>query len=294
MQTLLAGGREGFAAGSFVSATGTFFARLLDLAEPSPAVKAITGFSIGPSLRAVQVASTAGWSEGDMVVVRGVTDEVWFNSTFQIGPGLTADTIPLLILALPGVTPQPPTGPIPVDITGVTIINLSVAGPDTDFAAGAGGSADLALSGLSVSGGRFTCDNPLIFTGLDALTPVDAAIFFQTDPVNAVFYFTDGRQLVRVAVAPASTADATLQVDPLYAPIEVGTILSFSNGTNAALTADAAMGARTLAVTYVGGIPGVNDTAEAPIFGMSLPGVSGDLVDQVEFSIDPDTALFGL
>jgi hypothetical protein len=70
--------------------------------------------------------------------------------------------------------------------------------------------------------------------------------------------------------------------------------LSFSNGTNAALTADAAMGARTLAVTYVGGIPGVNDTAEAPIFGMSLPGVSGDLVDQVEFSIDPDTALFGL
>lgn len=80
----------------------------------------------------------------------------------------------------------------------------------------------------------------------------------------------DGRQIVTCAATTASTA-TTLPVERLRGGIPNGTVLAFSNGASATLSALANAGDRTLTVTALAATITAGNRADAPVTGAGLP-----------------------
>lgn len=276
-------GKQGLGDGTINTSTGTFKARLLDMKNTGNIIKAITACTGAASPITVTVTSTTGWSNGDYVIVQGVTGNTAANSNWIVA-NITGTTFDLQTVPPPGGTSLAATGNGAATVTNATVINLSLSSASTDLPSGAGSSTDATLSGITYTNGVFN-SSAATWASLAASATVSGVAVYQSAATDRLLYFTDGLQLVRVDKA-ASTSDTTLIVEPLYAGIPNGTVLVFSNGVSATLTALASAGDRALTVSAISGGIAIGHTANATITNFGLPYTNGS--GAIAVTITPD------
>ena len=266
VDTLTRLGREAFADAAVDWNTDTIKAALVDLATGETAVKAITGATNATPI--VVTATAHGFSNGDFVVVINVGGNLAANGLWKVA-NVAANTFEL-------------TDPI----TGT-----NVAGS----AAYTSGGHAICLGAVStvgkfysdwdgmLSGTAQTLTSPTLVGGvLDAADPSFASIanltrgcilFFKdtgTASTSRVVGILTGRQVVTCAVTTNSGA-TSLPVERLRAGIANGTVLHFSNGATATLTAAANAGDRTLTVSSTAATITAGNRAECGVNGAGLP-----------------------
>lgn len=253
-----------FGAGDWGSLNGR--AMLIDLSVSDTHVKAITGVSTAtPAV--VTVGSTAGWQNGDLVALYDVGGTQNVNQTFRIKNVINGTTFSLQTLedGLDVVGTGSYT-------SGGTVINLTQIGYMEDMSAGRVGT-DATVSNKAEIRGTLSCD-PISFAAFSG--SFDAMVIYEldnNDSDSVPLIWIDGRLKVTLAAA-ASTSDTTLAVQRLSAPLPSGTVLRFSNGVAATLSAAANAGARTLAVTAIAGGIAAGHEAEAYKTNPGFPGSS--------------------
>jgi hypothetical protein len=257
-------GREGFLGGTIDWDSHTIKAALLDLdGATDVAVKAITGATNATPI--VITATAHGFTNGDVVYIAGVGGNLAANGVWKIA-NVATNTFEL-------------TNPV----SGTNVVG-SAAYTSGGYAVNAGPSAsgdnyddyDGCLVGAAV-----TLTSPTITAGVaDAAdvtfsavsgNSVEAVIIYDnnsgvssTSPVIALI---TGKHIV-TADATLS-AGTTLVVEPLVAGIPNGTVLTFSTGQTATLTALANAGDRALTVSSTTITSG--GRALAPATGSGLP-----------------------
>jgi hypothetical protein len=232
-----------FAAGSLDWDAHNIKARLvkLDGSLTDTAVKAITGVTnANPAV--YTVAATAGWTTGDLVVVRGVVGNTAANQTglLQVINGTTFS-----VKTLDGSRDVQGNAAY---TSGGCVVNLTVADFRDDWDATEVGVASANLASKTNVGGVLDADDP---TGMTLNDTAHALILYRdvgsaaTDPP---VHFQDGKQTLTVA-ADAAISATTLWVEPVAGAMDTGEACVFSNGVTATLNGAVVAGARSLTVT---------------------------------------------
>lgn len=284
-QKVFSKGKQGLGDGTINTSSGTFKARLLNLANTGNIIKAITACTNSASPITVTVASTSGWANGNYVAVQGVTGNTAANGLWIIA-NLTGTTFDLQTVPPPGGSQLAATGNGTATVTNATVINLSLSSASTDLPSGSGSSTDATLSGVTYTNGVFN-SSAATWASLGASATVSGIVVYQSAATDRLLFFTDGLQLVRIDKA-ASTSDTTLIVEPLYAGIPNGTVLVFSNGVSATLTALASAGDRSLTVSAISGGIAIGHTANATITNFGLPYTNG--TGAIAVTLTPDVS----
>lgn len=272
-QYLLDKGREGFGNGTLIS-TGTWKARLINLATASNISKAISALTGAASPMTVTVASTAGWANGNTVLVSGVTGNTSANGLFRIA-NLTGTTFDLQTVPGPGQSQLATTGNGVATVTSAFVMNLSLASASTDIIAAAGSSTDQTLAGVSITNGIFNCTSPVAWTAnVAATTLISAIVLYQSLATDRVAFITDGKIPIRVVTTAASSA-TTVAIEPIYATIPNGTVIPMSNGVSITLTAQANAGATSLTCSALSAGIAAGHTGDATILSFNLPATTG-------------------
>lgn len=255
-------GREGFLDGTCDWDTNTFSAALLDLNTASVGVKAIASST---NATPIVVTSTAhGFTNGDLVFIDGHATNTAANGFWKIA-NVAANTFEL-------------TNPVSAanavgNGVGATTGYAVNYGPSTsgdnwdDFVAGIVG-AKVNLTSPTVTAGVADAADTT-FTAVSGASVEAVAIFKDTgtNSTSRMVCLITGKHIV--------TADATLTagtaliVEPLTAPIPNATVLAFSSGQSATLTALANIGDRVLTVSSTTVNSGAR--ALAPATGSGLP-----------------------
>jgi hypothetical protein len=260
-------------AGDWVAMNGR--AALLDLSVTDTHVKAITGVSTAtPAV--VTVGSTTGWAVDDVVAIYNVGGTLNTNQTFKIKtiPNGTTFTLKTLEDGLDVVGTGTYT-------SGGVVVNLSKLDIVGDVNACRVGS-DATVSSKTQTSGNLGCGaiNWAAFTGSFTAMLISELITDDTDSNPLIW--VDGRIKVTVAAA-ASTSATSIAVQRLSAPIPNGTVLRFSNGIAATLTAAAAAGDRTLTCSALSGGIAVGHEAEPYKTSPGFPGSSSGSSFSVTF-----------
>lgn len=258
-------GREGFLDGTLDWNTQTFSAALLDLNTTDVGIKAIASST---NATPIVITSTAhGFSNGDLIYINGHTTNTAANGLWAIS-GVAANTFNL-------------TDPV----TGANAVGNGVGGA-TGYCVCFGPSTsgdnfddfDLALVGAKVnltaptvtSGVADAADTT--FTAVSGAS-VEAVIIFQdtgTNSTSRVACLITGFFIVTCAVQANSTG-TSIVVDKLPYGIPNSTVLAFSNGASATMTALANAGDRSITVSSLAANITANSRALAPITGSGLP-----------------------
>lgn len=250
-------------------------ATLLDLVADTH-IKAITGVTTAtPAV--VTVASTANMSADDEIVIYNVGGTLNVNQTFKVKQVVNGTTFSLKTLedGLDVVGTGTYT-------SGGFMINLSKLDVMADVNAGRVGT-DATVSGKTQTLGNIGCSaiNWPAFSGNFTGALISELITDDTDS-NPLIWIDNRAKVVLASVA--ATSDTTLRVQKLDLPLSNGTVLRFSNGINATLTADAAIGARTITVSALSGGIAVGHEAEAPKTNAGFPGSSSGATFQLSFT----------
>lgn len=242
--------------------TDTMNIALLDL-DGSPtdlAVKAITGVTNASPM--VVTSASHGFSNGDIVVNRGVGGITAANGTWRIA-NVTTNTFELTTATRS--TALNSTGNAAYT-SGGCVINLTL-GDDFADIDGCVVGTPVALGSKTVAAGTGALDaaDPTFaaFTG-------DAHAWAIYEASGKNLFFNDGRVQVIVA-ADASSSATTLAVEPIEGTIASGVAIVFSNGITATLTSQASAGARTLAVSAISGAIAAGHTGDAATLNNGLP-----------------------
>ena len=239
-------GRQGFADGNIDWDTNTMKAAqlLLDGSLTDLAVKAITAAT---NASPIVVTSTAhGFTDGDIVVIRGITGNTSANGTWKVASS-AANTF-----ALTTVKDGLNSTGNGAYVSGGCAINLTLADNYDDIDGALVGSLSTALTTPTATNGVLDADD-LTFTGVTGTVHALALIKDTgTASTSRTAVFVDGRQQVIVA-ADAANGATTIWVERLAGPIPNSTQIIFSNGLTATLTAGASAGARSLTVSALGG-----------------------------------------
>jgi hypothetical protein len=91
------------------------------------------------------------------------------------------------------------------------------------------------------------------------------------------------------ASATAAISATSIAVDPLKYAIPTGTVLTFSNGATATMSALANAGDRTITVSALAAQVLVNSMAMAPITGSGLPVTTASGASTVNYTFDSGT-----
>lgn len=258
-------GREGFLDGSLDWDTQAFKAALLDLNTAETGVRQISS-STNATPIVVTTAVAHGYTTGDIVYIADHTTNTSGNGVWQIGAA-AGSTFSLL----DPVTGGNSTGNGVGGATGYAV-NLGRGTAGTRFWDAFDGclvgavSADLTTK--TVVAGVADADD-VTFTGVTGAT-VEAVAIYQNTGTAATSRMTaliTGKQIVTAAAT--LTAGTTLAVERLVAGIPNGTVLAFSTGQSATLSALANAGDRTLTVTST--TVTVGGRALAPATGSGLP-----------------------
>jgi hypothetical protein len=262
---LLEKGREGFLDGTLDWDTNTFKAILLDLNTADTGIKAITGATNATPI--VVTATSHGFTNGDIVLVGGVGGNLAANGVWAI-TGVATNTFNLT---------DPITGTNVVGSAAYTSGGYAVClGPSAsgdnldDFDAAIVGSAVTLTSPTVTSGVADAAD--ITFTSVTGAT-VEAILIYKdtgTASTSRCAVIIDGRHIVTCAAQAASSA-TTVAVERLSAGIPNGTVLTFSNGASATLSALANAGDRTVTVSALAAIITAGSRADAPATGAGLP-----------------------
>jgi hypothetical protein len=263
-------GRAGFLSGAIDWDTDTMKVALLDLTVADVGIKAIASSTNATPI--VVTATAHGFSNGDIVVIGGHVTNTAANGTWLIA-SVAANTFAL-------------TDPV----SGANAVGNGVGGA-TGYAVCLGPSAsgdnwddfDAALwSGLTEQ----TLTSPTVTAGVaDAADPTFTAVAQNgtrqvqayiirkdtgTPSTSRMAFFNDGRHIVTCAAQAAASA-TTVAVERLTAGIPNGTVLAFSNGASATLSALANAGDRTITVSALAAIITAGSRADAPMTGSGLP-----------------------
>jgi hypothetical protein len=263
--TLYEKGREGFLDGSIDWDTNSFKAALLDLNTADVGVKAITGATNATPV--VITATAHGFTNGDLVLTGSVGGNLSANGIFKIA-NVAANTFELT---------DPVTGSNVAGSAAYTsggyAVNLgpSASGDNwDDFDACLVGAA-VALASPTVTAGVADAAD-ITFTGVTGAS-VEAVLIYKdtgTASTSRVVCIIDGRQIVTCAAQAAASA-TSVAVERLVAGIPNGTVLTFSNGASATLSALANAGDRTITVSALAAIITAGSRADAPTTGSGLP-----------------------
>jgi hypothetical protein len=128
----------------------------------------------------------------------------------------------------------------------------SAAGDNLDDFDGcrAAGTTDQTLTSPTVTSGTFDAADPT-FTAVPGGPDLEAVLHYKdtgTGSTSRAVFFQDGRIVVECNTTAAAAA-TSIPVLPLPAGLANGTVLTFSNGATATLSALAAAGARALTVS---------------------------------------------
>lgn len=255
-------GREGFLDGTLDWDTQTFSAALLDLNTASVGVKQITSST---NATPIVITSTAhGFTNGDLVFIDGHTVNTAANGFWKIA-NVAANTFELT-------NPVSAANAVGNGVGGATgyAVNygISASGDNwDDFVAGIVG-AKVNLTSPTVVGGVADAADST-FTAVTGASVEAVAVFRDTgtNSTSRMACLVTGKHIV---TADATlTAGTALVVEPLTAPIPNGTVLAFSSGQSATLTALANSGDRVLTVTSTTVNSGAR--ALAPATGSGLP-----------------------
>lgn len=284
--TLTETGRAAFLTGTAnwstgLSTTGSIMACLITTTATTTGIKLISGTTPGAT---TSITATAhGFTTGDLVSISGVGGTLAANGIWQItSTGANAFTIqdPVTGLAVVSTGETWTSGGYALNLgpsaagstwgsfsaaligSGTALTSLTETGlgsggagatawTETDGTANAAGVTFTAVSGAVVSGVMLVAT-----TNVGALTgtPVPLA-------------WIDGQMIVTCA-APLA-AGTTLYVERLPATIPNATVLSFSDGTTATLTASPLQYARTVTVSST--TVAMTARAQAPALGSGLP-----------------------
>lgn len=254
-------GREGFLDGTLDWDTQTFSAALLDLGTADVGVKAITSSTNATPI--VVTATSHGFSNGDLVFIDGITTGTSGNGLWKIA-NQAANTFELT---------NPITGANAVGNgvgSGGYAVNLGpgTSGDNWDDFDGSLVGAKVALTAPTVTAGVADAGDTT-FTSVSGAS-VEAIVIFRdtgTASTSRMAALISGKHIVTCNTNLA--AGTTLLVEPLVAAIPNGTVLAFSTGQNATLTALANAGDRSLTVSSTTITAG--GRALAPATGSGLP-----------------------
>lgn len=258
-------GREGFLDGTLDWDTNSFKAILLDLGTADVGVKAVTGATNATPI--VVTATSHGFTNGDIVVVGAVAGNLAANGLWKIA-NVAANTFELT---------DPITGTNVVGSAAYTsggyavCLGPSASGDNLDDFDGCRVGTDVALSGPTVTQGVADATD-LTFTAVSGATVEAIGIYKDTGTASTsrMVSFIDGRHIVTCAFL-ASTSATTIPVERLSAGIPNGTVLTFSNGASATLSALANAGDRTLTVSSLAANITAGSRADAPATASGLP-----------------------
>jgi hypothetical protein len=258
-------GREGFLDGTLDWDTNTFKAALLDLNTADVGIKAVTGATNATPI--VLTVTANGFATGDLVLVGAVGGNLAANGVWKVANQAT-NTIELT---------DPITGTNVVGSAAYTsggyVVNL---GPSTsgdnldDFDAAVVGTAQTLTSPTVTAGVADAAD--VTFSSVSGAT-VEAILIYKdtgTASTSRVAALIDGRHIVTCA-ATAASSSTTIAVERLAAGIPNGTVLTFSNGASATLSALANAGDRTVTVTSTAASISAGSRADAPATSSGLP-----------------------
>jgi len=260
-------GREGFLDGTLDWDTNTFKAMLVDLvAFTDVGVKAITAASNATPI--VVTATAHGFTNGDLVFIFNVGGNLAANGFWKIA-NQAANTFELT---------NPVTGTNAVGsaayTSGGVAVNLgpSASGDNLDDFDGCRIGTDQTLTSPTVVAGVADAAD-ITFPTVTAGNNAHGYIIYKdtgTASTSRVVALTTGRGIVTCAVQ-ASASATSIVVDPLTIPLANGTVLTFSNGATATLTAVGAVGDRSVTVSALAAIVTANSRALASASGSGLP-----------------------
>lgn len=252
---------QGFAAGSEDWDANTFVARLLKLdgTLTDTAIKAITGVTVAnPAV--YTVASTAGWTTGDLVVVGGVGGTLSAN---QVG----------LIQVINGTTFSLKTLVGALNVVGVGaytsggyVMNMTITDNVNDIDGARVGTVSDSLASKTNTYGVLDAADPTSMT----LNDTAHALVIENSTTSQPTHFQDGKQCVIVA-ADAALSATTVWVEPLAGAMADDTVLVFSNGVTAQLNGAAAAGARSITVDALSAAIAAGHQAEGRTTNSGFP-----------------------
>ena len=258
-------GREGFLDGTLDWDTNTFKAALLDLDTTDVGIKAITGATNATPI--VITSTSHGFANGDLVLIGKVGGNLAANGVFAVA-GQTTNTFNLT---------DPITGTNVVGSAAYTSGGYAVClGPSAsgdnldDFDAAVVGTAQTLTSPTVTQGVADAAD--VTFSSVSGAT-VEAILIYKdtgTASTSRVAALIDGRHIVTCA-ATAASSSTTIAVERLAAGIPSGTVLTFSNGASATLSALANAGDRTITVSSTAASISAGSRADAPATSSGLP-----------------------
>lgn len=241
--------------------TDTLVAMQVALDTADVAVKVITGITNASPM--VVTSASHGFSNGDIVVIRGVGGITAANGTFKVA-SVTTNTYALTTVK-DGLNS---TGNAAYT-SGGSAINLTLAANNTDVDAGQNGTNQTLTSPTNALGVLDAADPT--FTGVSGV--VDA-IILRDNTTSVPLVFVDGKQQIIVAADAASSA-TTVAIEPAAGAVASGVSMVFSNGVTATLTAGISAGDRTMTVSALAGAIAKGHTADVATTGAGLPFTGG-------------------
>jgi hypothetical protein len=262
-------GRQNFASGDLDWDANTFVVMPLKLdgTLTDTAIKAIS--AITTATPPVVTSTAHGFTNGDVVVIRGAAGMLNANGTFKIG-GVTTNTFTLLTLEGANV--------VGTGTYSGTACAINLSAPtfysDIDGALCTGAPAFASASALASKTNVNGLVNAANVTGITLNDTVHAVVLVQnvtnTAASSRVVHFADGRTMVR-ATADAASSATTLWVEPLEGPLPSGTVIQMTNGVTVTTSSSAAAGARSIAVTALSGAVAAGNHGDAQTTNSGLP-----------------------
>lgn len=271
-------GRQGFADGSIDWDTDTVKAiqLLLDGSVTDLGIKQVTAATNASPI--VVTATSHGFANGDIVVIRGAAGNTAANGTWQVANQAT-NTFELKTIHGTGLNS---TGNGTFSGTAC-VLNLTLTDNLDDISAARVGADHGALASKTATNGVLDAAD-LSFSGVTG-TIHGLTIYKDTgtESTSRLIHFIDGRIQVVVAADAASSA-TTLWVEPLEGDLANSTAIVLSNGVTATLTAGATEGARSLTVSALSGAVAAGHTGDAQSTNSGLPITLSSGAYTVQFS----------
>lgn len=275
-------GRQRFASGDCDWDTDAFVLMPLKLdgTLTDTGIKAITGCTVATP--GVITATAHGFSNGDIVVIRGVGGTLNANGTFKIA-GVATNTFQLTTLdGQNGTT-------VGTYTSGGVAINLT-ANSFYDSVDGALCTGAPAFASAAALASKTNVNGLVSAANVSGITLNDTchAIVLVKNVTNTaassgVVHFCDGRTMVRV-VADAASSATTIFVEPLEGPIPTATVIQMTNGVAVTTNGAAAAGARSITVNALSAAiaAGHHGDAQTTNSGLPLTVTSGTFTHQFD------------
>src|SRR5258706_2799658 len=261
MNILFGKGRENLAAKAISVTADTLKATLLAMNAAAGKIYFVTAASTPGNPIVLTVASTTGIATGDILVVGGVGGNTAANGTWQAGT--VGGTTVQLLTRLDGINS---TGN-GAYTSGGWILDVSSGATLADVSGNSSGT-DATLTGVTntlgvVNSSQFTWTNP-------PATKVWGCALYDSTAANDLLAWYDGTYQVYVITQAAASA-TSIAVARLGAAIPNGSVIVFSNGPSATLTAQANVGDTSLTVSALAAIVTARATADVPTLSAGFP-----------------------